>query len=148
MLEVGNGNMTFAESRAHFTLWCMVAAPLIAGNDVRKMTPEVRSILTNKNVIAIDQDPAGHQGFRYRVDKDKEIWAKELSNKEWAVCVLNTGDAPAQLTLDMHDLSFLDEQYYDVTDVWAGKPAGDATKPHTALVDSHDVMLFRLKPGS
>jgi alpha-galactosidase len=148
MLEVGNGPMTLAESRAHFSLWCMVAAPLIAGNDIRKMTPEVRAILTNKAVIAIDQDPAGHQGFRYRVDKDKEIWAKELSNKEWAVCVLNTGPAPATLTIDMHDLSFLDEEYYQITDVWSGQPAGDATKPHTALVDSHDVMLFRLKPGT
>jgi alpha-galactosidase len=92
--------------------------------------------------------PAGHQGFRYRVDKDKEIWAKELSNKEWAVCVLNTGDAPAKLTLDMHELTFLTEQYYDVTDVWTGKPAGTAMDLHTATVDSHDVMLFRLKPGS
>jgi alpha-galactosidase len=148
MLEVGNKGLTLAESRAHFSFWCMLAAPLIAGNDVRQMTPAIQAILTNKDVIAIDQDPAGHQGFRFRVDKDKEIWAKELSNKEWAVCVLNTGDAPAQLTLDMHDLTFLTEQYYDVTDVWTAKPAGTALDPHTATVDSHDVMLFRLKPGS
>ena len=148
MLEVGNKGLTMAESRAHFSLWCMLAAPLIAGNDLRVMTPEVQAILTNKDVIAIDQDKAGHQGFRFRVDKDKEIWAKELANKEWAVCVLNTGDAPAKLTLDMHDLTFLTEQYYDVTDVWTGKSAGNAMDPHTATVDSHDVMLFRLKPGS
>jgi hypothetical protein len=62
--------------------------------------------------------------------------------------VLNTGDSPAQLTLDLHELTFLTEQYYDVTDVWAGKAAGTAMDPHTALVASHDVMLFRLKPGS
>jgi alpha-galactosidase len=148
MLEVGAKGMSLAESRAHFSLWCMLAAPLIAGNDVRNMTPEIAAILTDKAVIAIDQDPAGHQGFRFRVDPDKEIWAKELSNKEWAVCVLNTGDAPAKLTLDMHDLTFLTEQYYDVTDVWTGKPAGSAMDLHTATVDSHDVMLFRLKPGT
>jgi alpha-galactosidase len=126
----------------------MLAAPLIAGNDVRHMKPEVRDILTNRDVIAIDQDPLGHQGFRYRVDKDKEIWAKELSNKEWAVCILNTGSAPAKITVDLRQLTFLSEQYYDVTDVWSGKPAGKSVEPKSALVDSHDVMLFRLKPGS
>ncbi len=148
MLEVGNKGLTLAESRGHFSFWCLLAAPLIAGNDVRHMTPEVRAILTNKDVIAIDQDPAGHEGFRYRVDKDKEIWAKQLANKEWAVCVLNTASTPAQLTLNMHDLSFLTEQYYNVTDVWGAKPAGTALDPHTETVEPHDVMLYRLKPGT
>jgi alpha-galactosidase len=148
MLEVGNRGLTLAESRGHFSFWCMLAAPLIAGNDVRHMTPEVTAILTNKDVIAIDQDPLGHQGFRYRVDKDKEIWAKQLANKEWAVCILNTGDAPAQLSVDLRELTFLTEQYYDVTDVWAAKKMGDTTRARSALVDSHDVMLLRLKPGS
>ena len=148
MLEVGHKGLTLAESRGHFSFWCMLAAPLIAGNDVRHMAPEIRAILTNKDVISIDRDPLGHQGFRYRVDKDKEIWAKELSNKEWAVCILNTGDAPARLTIDLRELTFLTEQYYDVTDVWAGKPAGTALDPHTEMVEPHDVMLYRLRVGS
>ena len=106
MLEVGNGGLTLAESRAHFSLWCILAAPLIAGNDVRSMTPAVRDILTNKAAIAVDQDPLGHQGFRFLVDKEKgvEIWAKELSNHEWAVCVLNTGSKPAALTVNWSSL--------------------------------------------
>jgi alpha-galactosidase len=99
-------------------------------------------------VIAIDQDKLGHEGFRYRVDKDKEIWAKELSNKEWAVCVLNTGRARRRSRVDLRELTFLTEQYYDVTDVWAGKPAGTSVEPKTAVVDAHDVMLFRLAPGT
>ena len=148
MLEVGAKGMSLPESRAHFSLWCVLAAPLIAGNDVRNMTPEVAAILTNKGAIAVDQDALGHQGFRYRVDKDKEIWAKELANKEWAVCVLNTGDAPAKLELNIKELTFLTESYYDVTDIWAGKPAVPEAKVLTATVDSHDVMFFRLKPGS
>jgi len=74
--------------------------------------------------------------------------AKELANKEWAICVLNTGDKAATLDLDMKELTFLTEQYYDVTDVWAGHSAGKQIDPHKALVDSHDVLLFRLKPGS
>lgn len=148
MLEVGNGSMTLAENRAHFSLWCMLAAPLIAGNDVRNMRPEIRAILTNRDVIAIDQDRLGHEGFRYSVDKDKEIWAKELSDKQWAVCVLNTGPAPAKITVDLRELSFLTEQYYDVTDVWSGRALSNSVEPKTAVLDSHDVMLLRLKPGS
>ena len=148
MLEVGNGSMTLAENRAHFSLWCMLAAPLIAGNDVRSMKPEIRAILTNRDAVAIDQDRLGHEGFRYSVDKEKEIWAKELSNKEWAVCVLNTGAGPAKLTVDLRELSFLTEQYYDVTDVWSGKALSNSVEPKSAVVDSHDVMLLRLKPGS
>jgi alpha-galactosidase len=148
MLEVGAKGLTLAESRGHFSMWCMIAAPLIAGNDVRAMAPEIQSILTNKDVIAIDQDAAGHEGFRYRVDADKEIWAKELSNKEWAIAVLNTGDKAASLTLNMKELTFLTEQYYDVTNVWAAKAEGTQNDPHVATVDSHDVALYRLKPGS
>jgi alpha-galactosidase len=148
MLEVGAKGLTLAESRGHFAMWCVLAAPLIAGNDVRHMEPAVRDILTNKALISIDQDALGHQGFRYRVDKDKEIWAKELSNKEWAIAVLNTGDAPANLTLDMRELTFLTEQYYDVTNVWTGKADGKNVDAHTALVDSHDVVVYRLKPSS
>jgi len=147
MLEVGNKGLTYAESRAHFSLWCMLAAPLIAGNDVRTMAPETRAILTNRDVIAIDQDPAGHQGFRYRADAGKEIWAKQLSNGEWAVCVLNTGSAPARLAVDWRDLSFLGEAYYHVTDVWAGKPAGRNEDPWAGTVDPHGVALFRLRAG-
>jgi alpha-galactosidase len=148
MLEVGNGSMTLAENRAHFSLWCMLAAPLIAGNDVRSMKPEIRAILTNRDVIAIDQDKLGHEGFRYSADNGREIWAKELANKEWAVCVLNTGAAPAKITVDLRELSFLSEQYYDVTDVWSGRALSNSVEPKTAVVDSHDVMLLRLRPGS
>ncbi|HMD60617.1 MAG TPA: glycoside hydrolase family 27 protein [Opitutaceae bacterium] len=148
MLEVGNKGLTLAESRAHFSLWCMLAAPLIAGNDVRRMTPEIKGILTNRGAIAIDQDPLGRQGFRYRAEKGAEIWAKELSNKEWAVCVLNDGAAPAVLSVDWGGLTFLAEAYYKVTDVWASRQAGgNSSEPWTGAVDSHGVALLRLKPG-
>jgi alpha-galactosidase len=99
-------------------------------------------------VIAIDQDKLGHEGFRYSADKEKEIWAKELSNKEWAVCILNTGAAPAKITVDLRELTFLTEQYYDVKDVWSGKALSNSVEPKTAVIDSHDVMLLRLTPGS
>ena len=94
MLEVGNGGMTTPEYRAHFSLWCLLAAPLMAGNDLRSMTPETKEILTNKDVIAIDQDALGRQGYRVRKDGDLEVWAKKLSGKDYAVVLLNRGAAP------------------------------------------------------
>src|SRR5437773_7701686 len=78
MLEVGNGGMTTDEYRAHFSLWAILAAPLLAGNDLRDMKPEIRDILTNKEVIAVNQDPLGRQGRRVRKDGDLEVWAKQM----------------------------------------------------------------------
>jgi alpha-galactosidase len=94
MLEVGNPGLTLEESRAHFSLWCMLAAPLIAGNDLRTMPAEIREILTNKEVIAINQDPLGHQAVKYRDYGDLQIWTKELSHHSTAYAVLNRGEQP------------------------------------------------------
>src|SRR4030095_15762467 len=80
MLEVGNKGMTITEYRAHFSLWCILAAPLMAGNDLRKMTNEVKEILTNREVIAVDQDSLGMQGRRVKRDGDREVWAKQLAD--------------------------------------------------------------------
>src|ERR1700683_5443046 len=85
MLEVGNGGMSAAEYRSHFSFWCLLAAPLIAGNDVRHMTPDIKAILTNKEVIAVDQDPLGREGHRVWKDGDREVWSKELQNGSRAV---------------------------------------------------------------
>jgi alpha-galactosidase len=147
MLEVGNGGLTIAESRAHFSLWCVLAAPLIAGNDVRSMTPEVRAILTNRDVIAVDQDPLGREGFRYRSDPGREIWVKPLSNREWAVCVLNTLPRSADLSVDWAGLTFLTERYYHIRDLWTGKEAGRSVDAFTARVEPHGALLYRLRPG-
>ncbi len=147
MLEVGNEGLTFAESRAHFSLWCIIAAPLIAGNDLRHMKPEVHAILTNKELLAIDQDALGKQGFRQLADPTKhiEVWAKELSNKEWAVCALNTSATAEDITVEWKRLWPIEGEY-QVRDIWAKKAVGDTTKPYTARVDSHDVLLFKLTP--
>jgi alpha-galactosidase len=145
MLEVGNKGLTLAESRAHFSLWCIIAAPLIAGNDVRHMSKEVYDILTDKDVIAIDQDPLGKQGWRFRAETGREIWVRELSGGDWAVCVLNSGATAADLTTDWSAISILQREYA-VRDVWAKKDLGTTRTPRTDRVESHDVMLFRLSP--
>ncbi len=148
MLEVGNHGLRFAESRAHFSLWCILAAPLMAGNDVRSMTPEIRAILTDKDAIAIDQDKLGKQGFRALADPSRniEIWVKELSGGDWAVCALNTSSAPADLTIEWDRLWTI-QGNFAVRDLWAKKDAGDTSKPLTQRVESHDVILLRLTPA-
>ena len=92
MLEVGNGKMTLAENRSHFSMWAMLAAPLLAGNDLPNMKPEIKAILTNKDVIAIDQDKLGHQGTRAYADGEVEVWTRHLSGGAMAIAVLNVGD--------------------------------------------------------
>ncbi len=147
MLEVGNEGLTFAESRAHFSLWCILAAPLMAGMDVRHMTPEITVLVTDKEVLAIDQDKDGKQGFRALADPGKniEIWIKPLTGGDWAVCALNTNAAVAELTVEWKRLWPMEGEF-SVRDVWAKKAVGDTTKPYQARVDSHDVLLFRLTP--
>jgi alpha-galactosidase len=147
MLEVGNGEMTHAESRAHFSLWCMLAAPLIAGNDVRNMKPEIQAILTNPHVIALDQDRLGKQGTRFREDDDGQVWVKELSDGKWGICLFNTTAAAEQMKLNWSDLAFLGKGKYQVHDLWAGKDLGDMGTSFSAEVASHDVALLRIDPA-
>lgn len=143
MLEVGNPGLSLAESRAHFSLWCILAAPLMAGNDVRKMSDEVRDILTNKEVIAIDQDPLGKQGYQFMTHPGKEIWVKELSDGNWAVCFFNSGDNPLKIRLKWEHLWFL-KGTYKVRDLWQKKDLGTTKKGFSGDIAPHDVLLFKL----
>jgi alpha-galactosidase len=153
MLEVGNG-MTVAEDRSHFSLWCMMAAPLISGNDIRKMTAETRSILTNKDVIAVDQDMLGVQGFRYAVKDSLETWFKPLSNGDWAVCFVNRSTQSQKINLDWKNENVNDElsskqlntasTTYKLVDVWTKKSLATTAKPLSATVAAHDVLMLRL----
>jgi alpha-galactosidase len=146
MLEVGNGDMTLAESRAHFSLWCMLAAPLIAGNDIRNMKPEIHEILTNKEAIAIDQDLMGKQGTRIVDDASHQIWTKELSNGQWAVCILNAAPNAAQIQLNFKDLPFAANNTYHVRDLWTHSNVGNTTTNFSRQIESHDVALLQLAP--
>src|SRR6201992_1166364 len=91
MLEVGNGKLSLAENRAHFSMWATLAAPLLAGNDLPHMTPEIKAVLTNRDVIAIDQDRLGKQGSRAYADGEVEVWTRHLSGGALAIAVLNAG---------------------------------------------------------
>jgi len=104
MLEVGNGRMSNTEYIAHFSLWALLNAPLIAGNDLRSMSDSTRAILTNRDVIAVDQDWGGMQGHKVRDDGELEVWVKPMSNGDRAVVLLNRGSTAARLATSMREI--------------------------------------------
>jgi alpha-galactosidase len=147
MLEVGNGGMTDDEYKTHMTLWSILAAPLLAGNDIRNMPPNVASILMNRDVIAIDQDPDGHQGHRVSKSADQEIWIKSLSGGAQAVAIFNRASSAAKVSVKWSDLG-LKSAPTRAKDLWSHsdlKLAPDSAD-YTAEVSSHGVILLRVTP--
>lgn len=143
MMEVGNPGLSLEESRSHFSLWCILAAPLMAGNDLRKMTPEILEILTNKEAIAINQDPLGKQGYRFMDHRGKEIWVKELSDGDMAICFFNDEDVLLPLRINWKHFYILNGQY-EVRDIWNKIDFGTTEKEMEFEVESHDALLIRL----
>lgn len=146
MLEVGNGGMNNTEYQAHFSLWCILAAPLMAGNDLRNMTPEIRDILTNKEVIAVDQDPLGMQGRRVRKDGDLEVWAKQLKDGSRAVALLNRGKSDAQISVNWPDLGYPEHLQAAIRDLWRHENVGKFAGSYSAKVPSHGVVMLTIRP--
>ena len=178
MLEVGNSatvdgifyDMTDSEDRAHFTMWCMMAAPLILGNDLTKITPETLAIITNREMIAVDQDPLGIQGLRLKNEDGVQYWFKPLADGAWAFCVMNTREEDVTLTLDWSTLEVNDalskrrtafgSTNYSVQDLWHPEAAAFPTlvkgkgilknqfviNTRQVTVPTHDVVAYRLTP--
>ena len=146
MLEVGNGGMTDVEYRAHFSLWAILAAPLIAGNDLRNMRPEIHDILTNKEVIAVDQDALGRQGERVAKNGDVEVWAKQLKDGSRAVILLNRGASEQSISANWGDLGYPRALTAAVRDLWQHKDLGKMTGIFSAPVPSHGVVMITVKP--
>jgi len=157
MLEVGNG-MAPAEDRTHFSMWCMLAAPLISGNDLRKMSPQTTAILTDKELIAVDQDPMGAEGIRHSVKDSIEIWARPLQGGDWAICFLNRSLAPTKFSFDWGNESITDSvtnmtldtrsTVYSLNDLWLKKTVGKTSMPFSATLPAHDVVVLRLKKAN
>lgn len=158
MLEVGNG-MTENEDRAHFTMWCMMASPLILGNDLRSMSEATRNIIMNREMIAIDQDPLGIQGLHY-CDRDKlQFWFKPLTDGDWAFTILNPTREDITYELNWQDFNLTDNQVsglstdfdkkvYAVYNLWTHKAEGKTTLKNKTdrklLVKARDVISYRL----
>jgi alpha-galactosidase len=124
MLEVGNGGMTDDEYRSHVSIWAMLAAPLMAGNDLRSMSAATRAILTAPEVIAVDQDVLGRQGRRVQRAGGAEIWARELQGGARAVLLLNRGDAPTNVRVLWEDLGVTGSRNARVRDLWSRADLG------------------------
>ena len=146
MLEVGNGGMTTAQYRAHFSMWALFAAPLIAGNDMAHMTPEIGEILLNKDVIAVDQDPMGIQGRLVHKDGDLEVWSKQLADGGRAVVLLNRSDKPAKIAADWRDLGYPATLPASVRDLWAHQDLARQTGSFSADVPSNAAVMVRVTP--
>jgi hypothetical protein len=159
MLEVGVGSLTMEENKSHFTLWCMMAAPLILGNDVRKFLKEdgsvdtdnkVLEILTNKNLIAIDQDKLGKQAKRIFTDGVSDILVKPLENNEIALCFFNKGNTQREMSITFNklhndiyvNLPIVDE--YIACDLWTEETV-ELTNSISASVAPHGVMVYKIK---
>jgi alpha-galactosidase len=143
MLEVGNGGMTATEDRSHFSLWAMLAAPLMAGNDLDRMTPETHDTLTNKEVIAVDQDPLGIEGRRVRHTSDgQDIWVKPLADQSLAVLLLNRAARDQGMTVKWSELGLAPGQSATVRSLWEHKDLGPKTDEFSAMVPSHGSMMI------
>ena len=140
MLEVGNGHMTHNEYLSHMSLWAILAAPLLAGNDLTKMSEDTREILMNREVIAVDQDPLGVQGHRIWAQGTTEIWAKRLTNGRYAVAIFNQGYWTASVRLEFKQLGLRGN--VNVRDLWQHKDIGPLRHGYSTLVPYHGVALF------
>ena len=146
MLEVGNGGMTTTEYESHFSLWAMLAAPLIAGNDLSKMDPDTRRILTNADVIAVDQDPLGRQARRIWKEGDLEIWARPLKGGEQAVVLFNRGKAPATMKVGWDQLNLPEGLTADAKDLWSKQVSKGLRGSYAGTVAPHGVIMLRITP--
>ncbi len=142
MLEVGNGMMTSEEYRTHMSLWAMLAAPLLAGNDIRTMSETTKAILMNRDVIAIDQDALGEEGHRVSRAGQTEVWMRHLENGDLAVALFNRGPDAANVTADWSSLGLTGK--HEVRDLWAHASSGARADSFSADVPAHGVVMLRI----
>lgn len=143
-LEVGNSGMTFDEQKSHFSLWALMAAPLMAGNDLTKMSEQTKSILLNREVIAVDQDPLGKAGDRVWQQGPLEVWARPLSGGAVAVGLFNQLTSATHITLNLADAGIHSDA--EAEDLWTHSKVGVQHGSYTAVVPGHGVVMLRLQP--
>jgi len=146
MLEVGNGGMTTTEYESHFSLWAMLAAPLIAGNDLSAMNADTLRILTNADIVAVDQDSLGVQARRLWKQGELEIWARPLKGGDQAVVLFNRGASPAGMTVDWDLLNLPAGLRADVKDLWSKKVTKRVRGSYGGTMAAHGVVMVRITP--
>lgn len=142
MLEIGNGGMTADEYKTQMSLWAILAAPLFAGNDLVHMSKETLSILTNRGIIAIDQDPLGRPGDRYLATGPYEVWTKPLLGGALAVGLFNRGEGDTEMSVSLRNLGYGENAA--VVDVWSGRQVPVIREKCTVRVPKHGVVVLRV----
>jgi len=145
MLEIGNGGMTDDEYRTHMSLWAILAAPLLAGNDLRDMKPVILEVLTNREVIGVNQDKAGKQGQRVSKSGDQEVWTRPLADGGIAIGMFNRGSAPAQISVKWAEIG-LKGTPKKARDLWMHNDVKMDGTEYTAIVPAHGVTMLRVTP--
>jgi alpha-galactosidase len=145
MLEVGNKALTPIECRSHFAMWCMLAAPLITGNNISTMNDTIRDILTAPEIIAIDQDPLGIQGTRISNNAGLQVWQKQLKDGSRAVALLNVTKSKARMSVTLEEIGFKKGITSSVRDLWNRKNLSAITNTFTTEVESHGVVVVKIK---
>jgi len=144
MLEVGNGGMTEDEYKTHMSLWAILAAPLLAGNDLSTMTSQTLALLTNRDVIAVDQDSAGKQGDRVSAEGPIEVWSRPLADGSKAVGIFNRHQLPLAAHVDFHTMGY--SHAVKAKDLWQGKDFGSIGPAYTVTIPAHGVVFLKVWP--
>ena len=142
MLEVGNGELTYNENLAHFSLWCVLAAPLMLGNDIRNMSDEILNIITNKEMIAVNQDKLGRQGKKVRDEGDFEVFVKELHDGSKAVVLFNRSEEAREMSFSWGEIGMPQDLKFEVRDLWKHEDMGKRKGAYSAKVPSHGVVAL------
>jgi alpha-galactosidase len=159
MLEVGNGGMTYEEYKTHFSLWCIMKAPLLIGCDLTKASKETLEILSNTEAIAVNQDAMGVQGHRVWSDKggnievegdvpegDLEVWAGPLMSGDFAVLLLNRSGEEREISADFKDCGMRENTKAAVRDIWKHADVGTFDGSYSATIPSHGVQFLIVTP--
>ena len=144
MLQVGRG-MTYDEDKTHFSMWCMMNSPLLAGNDLRDMTRETIEILTNKEIIALNQDKGFRQATRLLREGDIEIWVKPLgkTGKQKAIAIMNRGEKTGQTALTPEKIGVSSTS--KLRDLWLHENIGKLGKSRTLTIPKHGIVVLKAK---
>ncbi|OFY69778.1 MAG: hypothetical protein A2Y71_10110 [Bacteroidetes bacterium RBG_13_42_15] len=145
MLEVGNKALNYTECRAHFSMWCMLAAPLIAGNNISTMNDTIRDILTAPEIIAINQDKLGKQGTRIRNENGLQVWQKPLSDGSIAVALLNVTQSPAKMYVTLEEIGFKNGLKSSVRNLWNRKELPAITDIFQTEVEARGVVVVKIQ---
>ena len=155
MLEVGNGGLTPDEERTHFALWTILNSPLLLGNDLRNMSPQTLDILTNKEILAINQDSLGIQGFKYKKEGTIEVWVKPMANNEWAICFFNRSQQPSDFTFNWEretikdnvfdkEITFNRDNIYKIRDLYQHKVIGNTKKALKQKLEPNQSLVVKI----